>query len=139
MIRLNDVSFQYASGLGGVSEINLTVHEGECLVLTGPSGGGKTTLTRLLNGLAPSYNAGKLTGTIFLNGKSLAQTPQFALARQVGSIFQDPKSQFFSSDLAGEVAFACENLSLIHIFDSREEYGRGYRRIHKRNRSNQGI
>ena len=63
MIRLNDVSFQYASGLGGVSEINLTVHEGECLVLTGPSGGGKTTLTRLLNGLAPSYNAGKLTWT----------------------------------------------------------------------------
>ena len=112
MIRLNDVSFQYASGLGGVSEINLTVHEGECLVLTGPSGGGKTTLTRLLNGLAPSYNAGKLTGTIFLNGKSLAQTPQFALARQVGSIFQDPKSQFFSSDLAGEVAFACENYGL---------------------------
>ena len=55
MIVLKDVSFQYEGCEEGVHGIDLTVCDGECVVLTGPSGGGKTTLTRLLNGLAPSY------------------------------------------------------------------------------------
>lgn len=109
MIQMKDVSFQYLDSTEGISGIDLTVNDGECVVFTGPSGGGKTTLTRLINGLAPSYYAGTLTGTIFLNEKPLTQMPQFTVARQVGSVFQDPKSQFFSSELAGEVAFACEN------------------------------
>ena len=109
MIQLKDVSFHYADSKEGVSSINLTVKEGECIVLTGPSGGGKTTIARLINGLAPSYYAGILSGSITLNNKDLSQMEQFIIAKQVGSIFQDPKSQFFSSELAGEVAFACEN------------------------------
>lgn len=109
MIRMKDVSFRYLNSTEGVSGIDLMVNEGECVVFTGPSGGGKTTLTRLLNALAPSYYTGTLTGTISINGKSLTQMPQYAVARQIGSVFQDPKSQFFSSELAGEAAFACEN------------------------------
>ncbi|MDO4541431.1 MAG: ABC transporter ATP-binding protein, partial [Bacillota bacterium] len=109
MIQLENLSFQYADREEGVSNINLTIHDGECVVLIGPSGGGKTTLTRLLNGLAPAYYPGTLTGSIVLDGQALMQMPQHAIGRQVGSVFQDPKSQFFSSDLAGEVAFACEN------------------------------
>ena len=109
MIRMKDVSFRYLNSTEGVSGIDLMVNEGECVVFTGPSGGGKTTLTRLLNALAPSYYAGTLTGTISINGKSLTQMPQYTVARQIGSVFQDPKSQFFSSELAGETAFACEN------------------------------
>lgn len=112
MIQMKEVSFQYADSSEGVSAINLTVADGECVVLTGPSGGGKTTLTRLINGLAPSYYTGTLTGDIFLDGKPLSQIPQSELVRQAGSVFQDPKSQFFSSELAGEVAFACENYGL---------------------------
>ena len=109
MIRMKDVSFRYLNSTEGVSGIDLMVNEGECVVFTGPSGGGKTTLTRLLNALAPSFYAGTLTGTISINGKSLTQMPQYTVARQIGSVFQDPKSQFFSSELAGETAFACEN------------------------------
>ena len=100
MIRMKDVSFRYLNSTEGVSGIDLMVNEGECVVFTGPSGGGKTTLTRLLNALAPSYYAGTLTGTISINGKSLTQMPQYTVARQIGSVFQDPKSQFFSSELA---------------------------------------
>ena len=109
MIQMKDVSFRYLNSTEGVSGIDLMVNEGECVVFTGPSGGGKTTLTRLLNALAPSYYTGTLTGTISINGKSLTQMPQYTVARQIGSVFQDPKSQFFSSELAGEAAFACEN------------------------------
>ena len=52
MIRMKDVSFRYLNSTEGVSGIDLMFNEGECVVFTGPSGGGKTTLTRLLNALA---------------------------------------------------------------------------------------
>ena len=112
MIRMENVSFHYADCDQGVKDINLTIHDGECVVLTGPSGGGKTTLTRLLNGLAPAYYPGSMKGHIFLGDTPLETMPQYAVGRRVGSIFQDPKSQFFSSELAGEVAFACENYGM---------------------------
>lgn len=112
MIRMESVSFRYADCEQGIKDINLTIHDGECVVLTGPSGGGKTTLTRLLNGLAPAYYPGSMEGHIFLDDTPLETLPQYAVGRRVGSVFQDPKSQFFSSELAGEVAFACENYGM---------------------------
>ena len=73
----------------GVSDINLTIRDGECVVLTGPSGGGKTTLTRLLNGLAPAYYPGVLNGGIFLDSQPLTQMPQYAIGRQVEMCIRD--------------------------------------------------
>lgn len=81
-------------------------------MLTGPSGGGKTTLTRLLNGLAPSYYQGTKKGDLWINDTEIASLPAWKIGQEIGSVFQDPKSQFFSSELAGEVAFACENYGM---------------------------
>ena len=53
-----------------------------------------------------------MEGHIFLDDTPLETLPQYAVGRRVGSVFQDPKSQFFSSELAGEVAFACENYGM---------------------------
>lgn len=112
MIEMNNVSFRYGKGLRGVNNINLSVQKGECVVLTGESGCGKTTVTRLINGLAPKYYSGTKTGTIFIDGKDIDSIHSYEIGRSVGSIFQDPRRQFFSSELEGEVAFACENYGL---------------------------
>lgn len=112
MITLKKVSFHYKDSDAGVCDIDFSIKDGECIVLAGPSGGGKTTLTRLLNGLAPAYYPGELTGQILFNGKESVNSKSYEIGREIGSVFQDPKSQFFSSELAGEVAFACENYGM---------------------------
>ncbi len=112
MITLKDVSFQYEGCEEGIYGIDLTVHDGECVVLTGPSGGGKTTLTRLINGLAPSYYQGTQKGGLWINDTEITSLPAWRIGQEIGSVFQDPRSQFFSSELAGEVAFACENYGM---------------------------
>ena len=109
MIELKNVSFCYEDSKNGVTNINLQIQSGECVVLTGPSGGGKTTITRIINGLIPGFYQGELHGQIFLNEEKISDLPVYKVGEKVGSIFQNPKSQFFSSDLKGEVAFACEN------------------------------
>ena len=92
--------------------VDLVVHPGECVVLTGPSGSGKTTVTRLVNGLAPAYWHGELAGEVRIGGIDAAALPLWERGRAVASVFQDPASQFFSFELAGEVAFACENYGM---------------------------
>ena len=114
MLELNDVSFRYADSEHGVKHIDLRVNRGECVVVTGPSGGGKSTIARLINGLAPSHFAGEVSGSIKIAGVDVNDMEPWARAQKVGSVFQDPKSQFFSSELAGEVAFACENCGFAH-------------------------
>lgn len=114
MITLKDVSFQYSanSEVQAVSNVNITIADGECLVLTGESGCGKTTLTRCINGLVPNFYEGELTGELLLDGQRLMDLQQYEIAKHIGSVFQDPRSQFFTVDSTDEVAFGCENLSM---------------------------
>jgi len=109
MIDLKNVSFKYAYSNYGVTNINLAIKAGECVVLTGKSGCGKTTVTRLVNGLAPKYYKGTKTGSVEIAGKDIEIMQSYDIGKIVGSIFQDPQRQFFSSELEGEIAFGCEN------------------------------
>lgn len=110
MIEFQNVSFSYPdSADGGLKNISLTIPDGQCVLLCGRSGCGKTTLTRLINGLIPQFFAGKLSGKVLLNGESLADLPMYHIAEKVGSVFQNPRTQFFNVDTDSEIAFGMEN------------------------------
>ena len=114
MIEFRQVSFTYGSGKqeNGLYDINLTVDDGEVVLLCGESGCGKTTLTRLINGLIPHYYDGKLSGEILIDGKDISKSPLYETAKIVGSVFQNPRSQFFNVDTTSELAFGAENMGL---------------------------
>jgi len=114
MIELKNISFLYESGEreAGLRNINLYIKQGEVVLLCGESGCGKTTLTRLMNGLIPHYYEGKLSGDILIEGKRINELPLYETAKMVGSVFQNPRSQFFNVDTTSEIAFGCENQGL---------------------------
>ncbi|SHH88009.1 energy-coupling factor transport system ATP-binding protein [Sporobacter termitidis DSM 10068] len=113
MIHIDHVSFQYANAdSGSLRDISLRVERGTCVLLCGQSGCGKTTLTRLVNGLIPHYYEGQLTGEVSVGGLDVKNAELYETAHLVGSVFQNPRSQFFCVDTTGEIAFGCENLGL---------------------------
>lgn len=112
MISFENVSFQYTKEQEGLKNINLTVNEGDVVLVCGPSGCGKSTLVRCVNGLIPHFYQGELTGTVTVNGTCVAQTTLRKISRHVGTVFQNPRSQFFNVDTTSELAFGCENFGL---------------------------
>ncbi len=115
MIEFQNVSYRYDdTDSNGISGIDLSVKTGEFVLLCGRSGCGKTTVTRCINGLIPHFFEGTMTGKVFINGQDSAKTDLSKLAEIVGSVFQDPRSQFFTTDMVSEVAFACENMAIPH-------------------------
>lgn len=110
MITIRDVSFTYSGNeTDGIHHINLEIQKGECVLLCGRSGCGKTTVTRLINGLIPSFYMGTLTGSILIDNQPVGELPLYKIAKQVGSVFQNPRTQFFNVDTDSEIAFGIEN------------------------------
>lgn len=93
-------------------DIDLTIQSGEVIFLCGESGCGKTTLTRLVNGLIPHYWGGELSGEVLVGGTKINDMPLYETAKLVGSVFQNPRSHFFNVDTTSELAFGPENQGL---------------------------
>ena len=110
MITIRDVSFTYSSNeTDGIHHINLEIQKGECVLLCGRSGCGKTTVTRLINGLIPSFYMGTLTGFVLIDNQPVSELPLYKITKRVGSVFQNPRTQFFNVDTDSEIAFGIEN------------------------------
>ena len=113
MIRFENVSFSYTGNTqDGLEPVNLTIDDGECILLCGRSGCGKTTFTRLINGLIPNFFPGELNGRVIVNNLVISETPMYQIASQVGSVFQNPRTQFFNTDTDSEIAFGIENAAI---------------------------
>ena len=118
-VEFHGVAFSYADAEGNLFEpvlkgVNLSVARGQCVAVTGCSGCGKTTLMRLVNGLAPQAYDGELSGAVRVLGQDAADLGIEGLSLCVGSVFQNPRSQFFNLDTTSEIAFGCENAGLPH-------------------------
>lgn len=110
MIELKQICFSYMDETdGGLKDLTLTIRSGECVLLCGRSGCGKTTITRLINGLIPGFFSGELKGTVAIDHKSILGVPMYQLSSHVGSVFQNPRTQFFNVDTDSEIAFGIEN------------------------------
>ncbi|MFI3174749.1 MAG: energy-coupling factor ABC transporter ATP-binding protein [Bacillota bacterium] len=110
MIQLSDVSFSYGTEKeNNLKNISLTIKKGECVLLCGASGCGKTTITRLINGLIPHFYSGNLEGDINICGFTTQTTNMATLSDCVGSVFQNPRTQFFNTDTDSEIVFGLEN------------------------------
>lgn len=110
MFKIENKSFGYVKDEYDLKNINLNISPGEVILLCGESGCGKTTLTRILNGLIPHFFTGHDSGVAYFKNNNIADIEIHELSESIGSVFQNPKTQFFNVDTTSEIVFGCENL-----------------------------
>ena len=110
IIEFKDFSFQYrVQTEPTVKNINLSIYEGEKVLIVGPSGSGKSTLAHCINGLVPFFYDGIVTGQLNINGNDATKMNIFELSKIVGTVLQDPDSQFIGLTVGEDIAFKLEN------------------------------
>ena len=119
MLSFEDFSLSYGESAPVLQDISLTIKEGECLLLTGESGSGKSSLIHAVNGLAYQYYNGKSRGKVLFQGEDLSSLPIYKIALQIATVFQNPKTHFFNINTTRELLFTMENMGL-----NREEMDR---------------
>ena len=109
MIKFENVNVTI-QGKRILSDVNLEIQDGEFVLICGESGCGKTTMTKLINGLIPHFVRDvSVDGTITVCGENVAEIPMYEIAELVGSVFQNPRTQFFYTNSNAEMAFGLEN------------------------------
>lgn len=112
-VELREVSYQYQGhSQPAIHGIDLKIEKGSFVLVSGASGSGKTTLSRCINGLVPHFYEGTFSGEVYLNGRNTGDYALRDFGTIVGSVFQDPRSQFFMTDTTNEIAFGCVNMKL---------------------------
>lgn len=94
-----------------LKNINLDLERGKFVVVMGPAGAGKSTLSLCLNGLIPQLLEGELSGRLTVAGQDVSRQPVQALARHIGLVLQDPETQIFGRTVAEDTAFGPRNLA----------------------------
>ncbi|OON95587.1 MAG: heme ABC transporter ATP-binding protein [Epulopiscium sp. Nele67-Bin005] len=110
VIEFENFNFQYkAQKSPTLKNINLTIYEGEKIVIVGPSGSGKSTLSHCINGLVPFYYDGKIDGKLTIMGKETKNSSIAKISNDVGTVLQDPDGQFIGLTVGEDIAFKLEN------------------------------
>lgn len=112
-IELKNISVQYnENNKKTLDNINISLHKGECLLLCGKSGCGKSTITKLINGIIPHCEDAFVEGEVLIDGIEISKIPLYLISKKVSSVFQNPKTQFFNVEVDSEIAFALENQNI---------------------------
>ena len=110
VIQFQDFCFHYKiQNKPTLHDINLTIYEGEKVLILGASGSGKSTLANCINGLIPFSFAGKITGSLKVNDLETRDLSIFKLSTMVGTVLQDSDAQFVGLSVGEDIAFAMEN------------------------------
>ena len=113
MIKVRNLSFSYTTADQQViKRVNLDVSEGQLVLLTGVTGGGKSTLLKLINGLAPHFTGGRFEGQIFVSGQDATGKLPHQLAESIGYVNQKPEGAFATDTVESELVFGMEQLGM---------------------------
>ena len=112
MLTLENLSLFYGQDKKILDCINLNVADGECILLTGESGSGKSSIINSINGLAFEYENAKISGTIKVDNRELKGMELYEISLLISSVFQNPKTHFFNVDTTLELLFYLENIGL---------------------------
>lgn len=115
MLELRNVTMSYehdGTSSRVLDDVSLQLQQGEVVLLCGESGCGKTSVLSLINGVARYFFQAHVSGDVLLDGEVITHDEAYDIAQRIGSVFQNPKSQFFTLDVQSELAFGCENLGI---------------------------
>ncbi len=108
-IEIRNLTYRYPErAKPALKSINLSVSNGDFVLLVGPSGGGKSTLIRAINGLVPHFYGGAMRGKVEVNGMDTRNCTPNKMAEQVGIVFQDPENQLVMTKVENEISFGLE-------------------------------
>lgn len=110
IIEFHNFSFKYKAQIQPtLHQLNITIYEGEKVLIIGPSGCGKSTIGHCINGLVPFSYKGDITGSLKIKGQEAANLDIFSLSKMVGTVLQDPDGQFIGLTVGEDIAFSLEN------------------------------
>ena len=113
MISAKNLTFSYSDcATPSIDDVSIEVLASDFILLTGPSGSGKSSLCRVFNGLIPHFYGGTITGSVSVCGMDPLRTDTRRMSTKVGMVFQDPENQIVTSSVEREIAFGLENLGM---------------------------
>ncbi|WP_421458703.1 ABC transporter ATP-binding protein [Streptococcus suis] len=110
IIEFKDFTFRYqAQQEPTLKDIQLTIYQGEKVLIIGPSGSGKSTIGQCLNGIIPNIYKGEHSGSLLLDGQEVFNLSVYDKSLLVSTVLQDTDGQFIGLSVAEDLAFALEN------------------------------
>lgn len=114
--KISGVSYRYPTSNPNspspIDDLTLEIQPGESVLICGGSGSGKSSVIRLLNGLIPNYHEGDLEGSVTHGDHVISEEPLHSTGSFTATVFQNPRTQFFTTDVTSELAFGCENFGI---------------------------